>query len=201
MWVSNSSSDQGSSPCTGSVTSSAAPGSSAAICWPRRYGRTHLWRPPMRLSPCTAPTPRRSSSPPAHTSPPRGPALGRRDRLAAAGRCRRRSHRRHRSGGLTAEELGGRGPDHSPFPYTAGAGVEGLRAAAAAPAPGAGGAPVSRETSPAFHVWSPRQPSLSTPPGTGAPGSYGSRVKTNDPRSRWLTEPSSRRTTRSVSPA
>ena len=30
----------------------------------------------------------------------------------------------------------------------------------------------------------PRHPSASTPPGTGAPSSYGCRVKTNDPRSR-----------------
>ncbi|MBT2397553.1 restriction endonuclease [Streptomyces sp. ISL-100] len=37
-----------------------------------------------------------------------------------------------------------------------------------------------------FHVkrHSPRQPPSSTPPGTASPGSYGSRVKTNEPRSR-----------------
>jgi hypothetical protein len=44
------------------------------------------------------------------------------------------------------------------------------------------------------------------PPGSGSdacglPGSYGWRVKTNEPRSRWPAEPSARRTTRSGSPA
>ena len=46
-----------------------------------------------------------------------------------------------------------------------------------------------------------RQPSGSTPPGVGASGSYGSRVKTNEPMSRWVTRPSSSRTGRRVSPA
>ena len=46
-----------------------------------------------------------------------------------------------------------------------------------------------------------RHPSGSTPPGVGASGSYGSRVKTNEPMSRWLTRPASSRTGRRVSPA
>jgi hypothetical protein len=47
----------------------------------------------------------------------------------------------------------------------------------------------------------PGQRQLSTPPGTGAAGSYGVRVKMNVVRSRWVAAPSASRPTLSVSPA
>ncbi len=90
----------------------------------------------------------------------------------------------------------------------------GLERGTEGPSPGAGGPHLAQRASaltgflPAGAALDPvappqagRQPAGSMPPGMGALGSYGSRVKTNEPMSRWLSRPSAPRTARRVSPA